>query len=72
MLTTKLLIPLSLLLAFGVALEDGDQLVFKTHGSFYNAKYQYLNASTVSGSIGMTAGYDVKTNLGARFIAHFI
>ena len=70
MLTAKPLLYLSLILAFAVALQDGDQLAFKTHGSFYNAKYQYLNANT--GSVGMSAGYDTKTNLGSRWIAHLL
>ncbi len=76
MLTAKFLIYLSLILALGlglaVELQDGDQVVFRTRGSFYNANYQYLNANTANGSVGMAAGYDTKNNLASRWIAHLL
>ncbi len=68
--TTKSLIFISLLLASAFALQDGDQIALKTHGSFFNAKYQYLNAGTVDGSVGMAKNTDYATASGTWWKAH--
>ena len=70
MLTTKSLIYISLILAFAVALNDGDEIAFKTHGSHNNADYQYLNAGTVDGSVSMAPNTDENTFSGTWWIAH--
>jgi len=61
-----------LILAFAVALQDGDEIAFKTHGSFFNANYQYLNAGTVDGSVGMAANTDYNTASGTWWRAHLL
>ena len=68
--TTKSLIFISLIITFAVALQDGDQIAFKTHGSLFNAKYQYLNAGTVDGSVGMAADTNKTTASGTWWKAH--
>ncbi len=68
--TTKALIFASLILTFSLALQDGDQVAFKTHGSFFNAKYQYLNAGTVDGSVSMAANTDYASASGTWWKAH--
>jgi len=68
--TTKSLIFISLILTFAVALQDGDQIAFKAHGSSNNAKYQYLNARTVDGSVGMAKNTDSTTLSGTWWKAH--
>jgi len=68
--TIKSLIFISLMLTFAFALQDGDQIAFKTHGSFFNAKYQYLNAGTVDGSVSMAKNTDYATASGTWWKAH--
>lgn len=58
MFTAKSLICFSLILAFALALQDGDEIAPKTHGNFRNSQYQDLNAGTVDGSIGVAANTD--------------
>ena len=70
MLTTKSLICISLVLAFAVALQDGDQIALMTHGSHYNANFQYLNAGTVDGSVGMAKDTDYTSASGTWWKAH--
>lgn len=70
MFTTKSLICISFILVFTVALQDGDEIAFKTHGNFYNANYQYLNAGTVDGSVGMAKNTDYTTASGTWWRAH--
>jgi hypothetical protein len=64
MLTAKSLIYISFILAFAVALQNGDQVAFFTDGNFFNANYQYLNAGTVDGSVGMAANTDYASASG--------
>ena len=68
--TTKSLIFLSFILAFAVALQDGDKIALKTHGSFFNAKYQFLNAYTGNGRVGMASNTDFATVSGTWWKAH--
>ena len=70
--TTKSLILLSLLLSCALALQDGDKIAFKTHGSFFNAKYQYLDAHTGDGSIGMATSTDYTTRSGTWWKARLL
>jgi hypothetical protein len=72
MLTAKSLIYISFILAFAVALQNGDQIAFKTDGNFFNAKYQYLNAGTVDGSVGMAANTDYATASGTWWEAQLL
>jgi hypothetical protein len=58
MLTAKSLIYISFILAFAVALQSGDQVAFMTDGNHFVAQYQYLNAGTVGGTVGMAANTD--------------
>jgi len=60
MLSEKSLIYVSLILtfAFADAFIDGDKIAFKTHGSFFNANYQYLKGDTSTSSVGMAASDD--------------
>ena len=67
---TKSLIFLSFILAFAVALQDGDQIAFKTHGSFFNAQYQYLNGDSVHDTLGMAPSTDYTSFSGTWWEAH--
>ena len=70
MLSAKSLIFISFILAFAMALQDGDVIALKTHGSHNNAQYQYLNAGTVDGSVGMAATWDFSVASGTWWRAH--
>lgn len=68
--TTKSLILISLFLAFAMALQDGDQIAFRTHATPYHAEYQYLNAYVSDGSLHMAASTDYNTLSGTWWEAH--
>ncbi len=73
--TTKSLIYLSFILtfaSFSLALQDGDEVAFKTHGSHFNANYQYLNAGTVDGSVSMAKNTDYDSASGTWWRAHLL
>jgi len=70
MFTTKSFICISLVLAFAVALQNGDEIALMTHGSHYNADFQYLNAGTVDGSVGMAKNTDYASASGTWWKAH--
>jgi hypothetical protein len=72
MLKAKSLIYLSFILAFAVALQNGDQVAFMTDGSFFNAQYQYLNAGTVDGSVGMAVNTDYASASGTWWEAQLL
>ena len=70
MFTAKSLICISLILAFATALQGGDQIAFKTHGSPDNAQYQYLNADTAAGSVSLAKNTDENAASGTWWRAH--
>jgi len=70
MFTAKSLICISLILVFAMALNDGDEVAFKTHGSHNNPQYQYLNAGTVDGSVRMAVNTDYNSLSGTWWRAH--
>ena len=71
MLTTKSLIYISLIFTFAMALQDGDEIAFKTHAS-HNTQYQFLNAGTVDGSVGMAKDTDYNSASGTWWKVHHL
>ena len=61
---TTSLIFLSFLLVFAVALQDGDKIAFKTHGTPYNPKHQYMTTGASDGSIRLTRNIDYSQESG--------
>jgi len=72
MLTAKSLICISLILAFAMALQDGDKIAFKMSGSHDNAPDQYLNGNTIDGSVSLAKNTDFATSSGTWWRAHFL
>jgi len=69
--TTKSLIFLSFLLAFAVALQDGDQIAFKAQGTPFNPRYQYMTVRT-DGTLGLIRNIDYSQASGTWFKAHLL